>query len=378
MFTVLHLVDESLTEFSRFALAEIATRFGPPDCEHRLGLIGAARQTGELQAFAPLLHLGRRLGGPLACVPALRRCVARHGIRILHAWGSKAALLAQLAGLRDTCLVVTASNPPDRGRWSRWWRAISRPGRPMRLAIACESRLLYRRVIEAGFPADLCGVIRPGVDFGRIGRAKRATDRDALGIPAGSTVLLTLPPADRHGGQYYAVWAAAILQQLLPDIRIVVPGRSPEAGRLVRFCRSFRLPQLVIAPGDEHPFERLLAVADVVVAPALRDIATTPLAWAMAAGVPIVGSAVPAVTEYIGDHRNGLLCRAGEPTLLAGRIRIALRDRQLAAVLAEAARGQAYEVFSVWRMVRQYRTVYENLLAGRPPLETVTDAALTA
>lgn len=378
MFTVLHLVDESLTEFSRFALAEIATRFGPPDCEHRLGLIGKAQPIEELRTLAPLLRFGRRLGGLLACVPALRRCVARHGIRILHAWGSEAALLAQLAGLGGTCLVVTASNPPDRRRWSKWWRAISRPDRPRGLAVACESRLLYRRVIEAGLPADVCGVIRPGVDFGRLGQARRAADREALAIPAGSTVLLTLPPADRDGGQYYAVWAAAILQQLLPDIRIIVPGRSPEARRLVRFCRSFRLPHLVMAPGDQHPFERLLAVADVVVAPALRDIATTPLAWAMAAGVPIVGSAVPAVTEYIADHRNGLLCRAGEPTLLAGRIRLALRDRRLAAGLAEVARGQAYEVFSVWRMVCQYRTVYENLLAGRPPFATVADAALTA
>ena len=53
-----------------------------------------------------------------------------------------------------------------------------------------------------------------------------------------------------------------------------------------------------------------------------------------------------------------------------------LVDREAHAKPTEAARGQAYEVFSVRRYVDLHARLYENMLAGRPPGTEIVDAAL--
>jgi glycosyltransferase involved in cell wall biosynthesis len=145
---------------------------------------------------------------------------------------------------------------------------------------------------------------------------------------------------------------------------------------LKRFADSLNIDGLFTFTDQRHAFGDLLAVADLVVVAAVDDVPAVPLGWAMAAGRPIVGSAVPAVTEFIADRSNGLLCKPGQPVLLAARIRTALNDPRLSARLADTARSQAFEVFSMRRNADQYRLFYENILADRSPGENIRDTAI--
>jgi glycosyltransferase involved in cell wall biosynthesis len=378
MVRILHLIDETVGDDSLVTLRQLMHRLAAPTHEHLLGVVGPMETPAWAGPAGNTIHFGRRLGWVLASALPVHAALRDRGVQIAHAWSDPTAAIAQLAATGGCRIVVTVSAPPAARPWSRWWSAFGGSPSSPAPAIVCPSQLFFRRAIEAGIPTIRCGVIRPGVDFAAINAGKRSMRRESLGIAGSGPVLLTPPPPSRPGGHYHAVWATAVLQQIWPDVRIILPGVSRECRRLQRFAASFHQPDLVVTPGRRFEFEQLLAIADFMVVAAVDDVATGAIAWAMAAGVPIVASAVPAVAEYIADHQNGLLCKPGRPMVLASRIRTALQDASLMRRLSEAARGQAFEVFSVTRLIRQYRALYENVLHRRHPFEGITDAAVVA
>ena len=318
----------------------------------------------------------RRLSGPrpshLACVPGLRQLHGRESIELVHAWDGLAGATARAAhpGLP---VALSVDDPADAARVGRWWRS-SESRSPD--ALLCPTEIVRRRLIEYAVPPERVVVIRPGVDFGLINRVDRPGVRSRLRLDGKGPVLVTPGPAADGAGQREVVWATALLQQMWPNIRVLLPGRSREQQRMIRFVRSFRQPQILVCTGDAYAGWELLCCADFCISGAQRDVSTTLLAWAMAAGVPIVAPAVHAITELIADHHNGLLCKTGLPRLLAARVMMMLDDAALARRLAETARGQAFDVFGMRRFVDQHLRLYDNLLSGRPAASGITDSAI--
>ena len=294
---------------------------------------------------------------------------------LLHAWGVSPAVTARLAGAANGSLLLTLSHPLlDRGE-DKW---LSTARHDANMPVVCPSGSVRRTLIESGHPPDGTCVIRHAVDFARINASSRDEQRARLKLTPDQPVLITCPPPSRAGGQYFAVWSVALIEQILPDVRIIVPGESKERRRLQRFVRGFAKPHLVIFADPDCDFVDLLAASDVCIAPAIDSVSTVPLAWAMAAKVPIVGSAIPAIAELLAHNHNALLCLPRRADLLAARILTVLRDRDLAWKLTDAARGQAFEVFRRSHMIEQYQRVYQNLTSGKAPFQDVSDAALRA
>ena len=374
---VLHLFDDQMELLDYEALGQLveAARRPSSGVEVHLAAMGGRVPARFVESWPRPHRLGFPTRVPLKAVAWLRGLFHKTGCELVHAWGVLPAAAVRLTGLGARPLLATITHPLLDERESKW--LLTARGRGS-LPVACPTGAIRRDLIEQGHPPADAGVLRPGVDFGRVRAADRAEQRERLGLSPEQSVLITCPPPSRRGGQYYAVWAVALLEQIYPDIRLIVPGESKEQRRLKRFVRGFAKPHLCLFPDPLIDFVDLLATADVCVAAAIGPLSTVALAWVMAANVPIVASAVPAVTELLGHDHNALLCRPQQPKQLAARIRQLLRDDRLAYRLKDTARGQAYEVFSRQRMLEQYRQVYANLLAGKPAFEQITDVAVNA
>ena len=136
------------------------------------------------------------------------------------------------------------------------------------------------------------------------------------------------------------------------------------------------VPDATVWPGTRHHYEDLIAMADALIITPNTDVTTTSIAWAMAASVPVLGSAVYSVAELIAHKHNGLLIKPDPgPTTSVG---IASMVTQLDTLSREkeVARGQAYEVFSPRRFVDQHLTLYDNLAGGVRPSENIHDSAV--
>jgi glycosyltransferase involved in cell wall biosynthesis len=81
----------------------------------------------------------------------------------------------------------------------------------------------------------------------------------------------------------------------------------------------------------------------------------------LAAGVPVVATAVDGTPEVVRPGRNGFLAEAGDVASLARRVCALLRDDELHRRFAAAA-ADGLEDFDIDRMVRQQEELYRWLL----------------
>lgn len=338
------------------AIDASALRFAPPN--------------GTLPQLLP-----RRLGLAALAAPAVQALHRKSSFDLLHAWGPDAAAAAR-AALPETPLAVTIFNPGIDDRAVRILRTIASDAR---FGVACTAERVARRLVERGLPHELCAILRPGVDFALLGRQQRPAMRQQLDIPPDCRVVLTPEARDESHGHQAVVWSAMMRRYLDEPIHVIVPGESCHQRDLAALVKSSEAPGVALFTGCQFPYETLLCAADYLVLAGDGECSTTAIAWAMAASVPVIAPATYAVTELLANDLNAILFKPHSRWSRTGAHICALYDRtETLPRIKEAARGQAYEVFSLRRMVRQYQQLYDNLLAGQAPSHEIRDPALTS
>jgi glycosyltransferase involved in cell wall biosynthesis len=274
-------------------------------------------------------------------------------------------------GIVPVTAVVT--DPADADRLSELGRSAASLGESF--DIVCTSKWLRQHLVEAGVPPKVTVVIRAAVDFDELHDATNSLQRPDLGLPGGGPVLLTPSPPSRCAGTFNVAWASAILKQLWPELRLIVPGVSYEQARIRRLRDEIYCPEVYVLTENRYSPAELLAVSDVLVVPAAGDMETGWLALAMSAGVPIVASDVPSTRELITDGHSGFLCKPGQVDVLARRLRTAIAADDLRTRCAEEALEQARELFSAERCVDAFLQIIDNLARGDRAVGGVPDAA---
>jgi glycosyltransferase involved in cell wall biosynthesis len=324
------------------------------------------------------------------------RFLNRHAADVIHAWGP-GATAAAIASTRP--LLAELFDPQAAGTCAKLIASLSRAEQ---VAVACSTELIRRRLIENGAPAERSVVIRPGVDFQVINRARRRPVREELGLSRDHRVVIVPPDATRAGNQFEAFWAGSLLNHLDRNVRVLVPCHSRERRRIARFAAALPTENALICPSEEgiegsrdrgieakksrdaaeagedssYDFDELLVHADVLVAAGREDASTTAIAWAMAAGVPVIAAATRANAELIAHKVGGLLYKPSRNGGDAPAIVRLLKDTEAQAKAKDVASGQAYEVFGLRRYIDQHAKLYENLLAGKAAAEGIVDPAI--
>src|SRR5439155_26579608 len=110
--------------------------------------------------------------------------------------------------------------------------------------------------------------------------------------------------------------------------------------------------------GHRDDVAERLADADIFVLPSRSEALPNAVIEAMAAGLPIVASAVGGILELIDDGRTGLLAATGDARALADQIGRLMNDPALAARLGAAAREDARARYSFERMISAFERGY--------------------
>jgi glycosyltransferase involved in cell wall biosynthesis len=166
-----------------------------------------------------------------------------------------------------------------------------------------------------------------------------------------------------------------LVLQRHPNAKLVLIGDGPTRQSIAQKVHKNGLQQSVIMTGAiaHAGVPEMLSIADIAVVPsapvpANRGGTGTPLKLFeyMAAGKPIVATALNEAAEVIQDGRNGLLVEAGDVNRFAEAILTLLNDPVQRVRLGQNARQQAVEQYSWDQYTRRLEKIYLNVLRDAP------------
>jgi glycosyltransferase involved in cell wall biosynthesis len=214
---------------------------------------------------------------------------------------------------------------------------------------------------ELNVPESKIRVVHNGIALPMQTSADTAVLRaELLGGPDRPIVLTAarLHPQKGHDG---LLEAAVHVQHAL----FVLAGDGPDRERLQAKAATLGISDRVRFIGQRTDVVDLLAACDLFVLPSLYEGLPLGLLEAMAAGKPVVATAVGGTTEVVVDGVHGCLVAPRNAVALASAINGLLGDPGRAARMAAGGQVRIKERFSVESMVRATEVVYEDALAGR-------------
>jgi glycosyltransferase involved in cell wall biosynthesis len=159
--------------------------------------------------------------------------------------------------------------------------------------------------------------------------------------------------------------AARLVNDRYSGVHFTIVGGGPERARLLRHTNDHCLGGIVTFVGHQEDVASALAAADVFVLPSRSESFPNALLEAMAAGVPVVASAVGGVLELVEHGRTGTLVPAGNAGALADSLCGLIAEPARGIAMAGAARAHVAATYSFDRMVAGFDALYREQLGRR-------------
>ncbi|MGK5443804.1 glycosyltransferase family 4 protein [Micromonospora sp. URMC 105] len=285
--------------------------------------------------FAPVEIPASPTPADARAVTALRGVLAAETVRVVHAHGLRAGLVAALARPAAP-LVVTWHNAVlaggVRGHLSRLVERVV--ARSARVALGASADLVERAAALGATDARLAPVAAPTLPAPR---RRRAAVRAEFGVGPGQPLLLSvgrLHPQKRYD---VLVDAAARWRTRTPPPAVVIAGSGPAYLQLAARISAARAPVTLL--GHRTDVADLLAGADLAVVTSDWEARQLFAQEALRAGVPLVATAVGGLPELVGDA--AVLVPPGDVDAVDAAVRALLDDESLRADLARRAVARA-------------------------------------
>jgi len=150
----------------------------------------------------------------------------------------------------------------------------------------------------------------------------------------------------------------------LPHVSFAIAGDGPDRAALEAEAAQLGVADRVRFLGFREDTAALLDAADLFVLPSLSEGLPLSVLEAMAAGTPVVATAIGGTDEAVVDGVSGLLVPPGDPAALGAAIGALLGDGALAARMASNGLARVTQSFSTERMVREVAQVYDALISA--------------
>ncbi len=339
---------------------DVALCWGPGD---RLDVEAAAIRSLEL---IPVPTLVRPVApvSDLRALGSLRAAVRSFQPQIVHTHSSKAGILGRLAArLEGVSTVHTVHGfgftPLQAAPTNFLFRSAEKTMARFTDHFVMVSETDRRRGIEMGlFPSEKATVIRAAIDIERFHAAiDGEAVRKRLGIPNGVPVVTQIGNFKPQKAPLDFVRVSAVVHETHPDAWFVMVGDGPLREPAESLARELGVAERMVFSGWWDDVPGLLAATTVSVLTSRHEGLPCSVVESLAAGVPVVATAVDGTVEVVRSGINGLLAPAGDILGLAQSIGKLLADPGLRTRMAAAAR-EGLEAFDRDFMVRQQEDLY--------------------
>lgn len=246
--------------------------------------------------------------------------------------------------------------PPKAGPFERLLNDLG--ARLLSDGVIAVSEGVYNELLESGLKKKYVHCVQNGIDLTPYRPLDLLRKRELqTGLIVGTVARL-----HRQKALEVLLESAKIVLTSFPQTRFLIAGTGPLEGSIKASIADMKLEPYVKMVGFVEDVPAFLSALDVYALSS--DYEGLPLAVleAMAAGLPIVSTAVGGVPEAVIDGHNGFLVPRRDSRLLAQSIVRLGIDPGLAASMGKASRERMETLFDARIMAEKTATVYETAL----------------
>jgi len=214
------------------------------------------------------------------------------------------------------------------------------------------SNFLYNWAIGNGIKTG--EVIPNGVDLEIFKPIERMDSKD-------EKIILTVSRLVKKNGIDDLIKAG---QYLDFDFKILIIGIGEQEKELKDLTKKLGIQDKVIFKGQVEYGElpKYYALADVFVRPSLSEGLGNVFLEAMACGLPVIGTEVGGIPDFLKDRETGLFCETKNPQSIAQKIRQISNNEQLRKTLSKNGLKLVQEKYD-WNLIaKKMNKIFKNLI----------------
>jgi glycosyltransferase involved in cell wall biosynthesis len=300
----------------------------------------------------------------LAAMFRLMRFLRKGHFQVVHTHDLYSNLLGvPAAWLARTPVIISSRR--DLASW--WWytptrRRILRWIQTRSDRVLANSEAVKRFLIEEdGFKPERICVVANGVQVDDF-RAVKAERAEVLpDIETHRTVIIHVANMHIHDkGHLYLIEAAREICRQRPDVVFVLVGDGELREEFESKVKEYRLDKNFRFLGRRSDIPQLLAVSDCAVLVSLAEGLPNAVLEYLAAGKPVIATAVGGVPEIIRHGINGLLIPPADTGAIRQAILDLVRDTGLRARLAANGQADVRSHFGYDTVIRRLEHLYRD------------------
>ncbi|HEU4870292.1 MAG TPA: glycosyltransferase [Pyrinomonadaceae bacterium] len=245
-------------------------------------------------------------------------------------------------------------------------------------AVVANCEEVRQQLIKEGVPATKVRTIYNGLDPARV----QAAHTDRSEILAG----LSLPETARFvtivANMRAHVWhpqpacykdhptflrAARRVSEKIPEAAFIIAGEGELKDKTQELARDLGIAERTFFTGRCEDVGTVLSISDVCVLSSNAEGFSNSILEYMAAGRPVVATAVGGAREAIVEGETGYTVAAGDDERMAQHIISLLSDPENARSMGESGRRRVHEKFSTAKQLQNVESLYTELLTSSTP-----------
>jgi glycosyltransferase involved in cell wall biosynthesis/Ser/Thr protein kinase RdoA (MazF antagonist) len=238
--------------------------------------------------------------------------------------------------------------PEHMGRHGRWLLHLKRAAHRVLynagarvvdgiIVVSDETEQSFRKAV--GYTGNKIHVVTNAADIARFAATRDCGSlREELGLAAGDHVMTMVGTFKRQKGHGVLIAALRPIVAEYPELHVLLVGEGELEPAVRHEVAAAGLTSCVHFLGTRRDVEALLGASDSFVLPSLWEGLSVALVEAMAAGLPVIATAVSGTRQVMIDGTTGWLVPPGDTTALTRAIRALLCDPARAAAMGAAAR----------------------------------------
>ena len=238
--------------------------------------------------------------------------------------------------------------------------------------IVANAGAIRDQLVKEGVNRQKVEVVYNGVDVSRftnVSHPTRATALQNLGLSDTARRYVTIVANMRSAVKDHVTFlrAAQIIARSVPNTSFLLAGEGELSQSFRTLARELGLASSAIFLGRSSSIRELLSISDVCVLTSRAEGFPNALLEYMAAGRPVVTTAVGGVREAVVEGESGYIVPVGDEKLIAERVIALLSDPTKAETFGSRGRQIVEQRFSCEAQLAGLEGLYARLLHHRQP-----------